>query len=77
MLLLGRFKPERTVGDEDAPPGEVLDTIGRLVAQSMVVVEPGPTSRYRMLETLRQYAAERLDASGRAVEVAREVWGGL
>ena len=62
---------EDVVGDEDAHPGEVLDTVGRLVEQSMVVVEPGPTSRYRMLETLRQYAAERLQASGRAVEVAR------
>jgi predicted ATPase/DNA-binding SARP family transcriptional activator/tetratricopeptide (TPR) repeat protein len=62
---------EEVVGDEDTPPGEVLDTVGRLVEQSMVVVEPGPTSRYRMLETLRQYAAERLAASGRRVEVAR------
>jgi predicted ATPase/DNA-binding SARP family transcriptional activator len=62
---------EEVVGGEDAPSGEVLDTIGRLVEQSMVVVETGPTSRYRMLETLRQYAAERLQASGQAVEVAR------
>ena len=62
---------EDVVGDEDTRPGEVLDTIGRLVEQSMVVVEPGPTSRYRMLETLRQYAAEQLVASGQAVELAR------
>ena len=52
-------------------PAQVLDTVGRLVEQSMVVVEPGPTTRYRMLETLRQYAAEQLQASGQAVEVAR------
>jgi predicted ATPase/DNA-binding SARP family transcriptional activator len=62
---------EEVVGDEDTNAGEVLDTIGRLVEQSMVVVEPGPTSRYRMLETLRQYAAEQLRGSGRTVEVAR------
>jgi predicted ATPase/DNA-binding SARP family transcriptional activator len=62
---------EEVVGREDAPPGEVLDTIGRLVEQSMIVVEAGPISRYRMLETLRQYAAERLQSSGQAVEVAR------
>lgn len=62
---------EDVVADEDTPPGEVLDTVGRLVEQSMVVVEPGTTSRYRMLETLRQYAAERLEASGSTVEVAR------
>jgi predicted ATPase/DNA-binding SARP family transcriptional activator len=61
---------EDVVADEGAPPGEVLNTVGRLVEQSMVVVEPGPTTRYRMLETLRQYAAERLQASGRAVDVA-------
>lgn len=61
---------EDVVGDQGAPPGEVLDTIGRLVERSMVVVEPGPTTRYRMLETLRQYAAERLQASGQAVDVA-------
>jgi tetratricopeptide (TPR) repeat protein len=37
----------------------------------MVVAEPGATTRYRMLETLREYAAERLEASGQAVELAR------
>ena len=37
----------------------------------MVVVEPGPTTRYRMLETLRQYAAEQLPASGEADELAQ------
>ena len=62
---------EEVVGDDGAPPGEVLDTIGRLVERSMVVVEPGATSRYRMLETLRQYAAERLQESGQTVAVAR------
>jgi predicted ATPase/tetratricopeptide (TPR) repeat protein len=59
------------VGDGDTHAGEVLDTVGRLVEQSMVVVEAGPTTRYRMLETLRQYAAERLQVSEQAVEVAR------
>ena len=62
---------EDVVGDEDTHAGEVLDTVGRLVEQSMVVVEAGPTTRYRMLETLRQYAAERLQVSEQAVEVAR------
>jgi predicted ATPase/DNA-binding SARP family transcriptional activator len=62
---------EEVVGDEDGPPGQVLDTIGRLVERSMLVAEPGPTTRYRMLETLRQYAAERLHTSGQAAHVAR------
>jgi predicted ATPase/DNA-binding SARP family transcriptional activator len=62
---------DAVVGDPHGGPGAVLDTIGRLVEQSMVVVAPGRSSRYRMLETLRQYAAERLQASGRAVELSR------
>lgn len=62
---------EEVVGEDAARPGEVLDTVGRLAERSMIVVEAGPTTRYRMLETLRQYAAERLEASGQAGEVAR------
>ncbi|TCC44794.1 hypothetical protein E0H73_45320 [Kribbella pittospori] len=54
---------EAVVSDDTTPGGEVLDTMGRLVERSMVVAEPGPTTRYRMLETLRQYAAERLAAA--------------
>jgi predicted ATPase len=41
---------------------QVVNLLGRLVDKSLVVAEPtaehGP--RYRLLETLRQYAAERL-----------------
>lgn len=55
---------EEVVSDSAMALGEVLDTIGRLVERSMVVVELGPTTRYRMLETLRQYAVERLAATG-------------
>ena len=62
---------EAVVSDDLMAPGEVLDTVGRLVERSMVVVEPGATTRYRMLETLRQYAAEQLVASGEADDVAR------
>jgi predicted ATPase/DNA-binding SARP family transcriptional activator len=55
---------EAVVSDSSMALGEVLDTVGRLVQRSMVVVEPGPTTRYRMLETLRQYALEQLAARG-------------
>ena len=55
---------EAVVSDSTMALGEVLDTIGRLVERSMLVVEPGPTTRYRMLETLRQYAIEQLAAAG-------------
>jgi len=49
----------------------VLDTIGRLVERSMIAVEPAATTRYRMLETLRQYAAEQLAAAGEDEALAR------
>jgi hypothetical protein len=42
---------------------DVLDAVGGLVAKSMLVAEPGTGehTRYQQLETLRQYARERLD----------------
>lgn len=42
-------------------PGEVLDLLSRLIDRSLVVSEEGATeARYRLLETIRQYAQERL-----------------
>lgn len=38
--------------------------------QSLVVAEPGRTTQYWMLETLREYAAERLVESGEQPDVA-------
>jgi predicted ATPase len=61
---------EAVAGDDTLSTGEILDTIGRLVERSMIVVEPGTTTRYRMLETLRQYAAEQLAASDEADDLA-------
>jgi predicted ATPase len=45
---------------------DVVDAIDSLVAKSMVVAEPGDAehTRYQLLETLRQYAQEGLDADG-------------
>ncbi len=52
------------VAGDDLDPFDVLDALSELVAKSMVVAEPGPDghTRYQLLETLRQYALERLDA---------------
>ena len=45
--------------------GTALDELQRLVEASLVTVDQGSeTTRYGLLETVRQYAAERLDASG-------------
>jgi predicted ATPase/transcriptional regulator with XRE-family HTH domain len=47
--------------------GDVLDVLTRLVDKSLVQVEQhGDTVRYRLLETIRQYAVEKLAASGQA-----------
>lgn len=50
---------------DDVHPGDVIDLLGELVAKSMVTAERTDRgTRYRLLDTLRQYGAERLDASG-------------
>ncbi|MER5882546.1 BTAD domain-containing putative transcriptional regulator [Streptomyces sp. NPDC001941] len=45
---------------------EALDLLGSLVDKSLVVAAPdaGGEMRYRLLETVGEYAAERLDAAG-------------
>ena len=45
---------------------DVVDALTGLVAKSMVLADEGTAGsmRYQLLETLRQYAAERLDAEG-------------
>lgn len=48
---------------------DVLDSLESLVDKSLVTVDRGHArSRYRVLETLRQYAAERLAAAGATAE---------
>jgi predicted ATPase/class 3 adenylate cyclase/DNA-binding CsgD family transcriptional regulator len=44
----------------------VLDVLGRLVEKSLVQADDdaGGTVRYRLLETIRQYACDRLDEAG-------------
>jgi predicted ATPase/DNA-binding SARP family transcriptional activator len=55
-------------GDEP----RALDIVGRLVERSLVVPElGGDSSRYRLLETVRQYAAERLAETGDLEESRR------
>jgi predicted ATPase/DNA-binding CsgD family transcriptional regulator len=63
---------EAVGGAEELEIGDVLDLLGRLVAKSLVMVEPGEQGamRYRLLDTLRQFAQERLQARGESAEVA-------
>ena len=56
-----------------APYPSPLELLARLVDKSLVVadLEAAGTERYRLLETLRQYAHERLVARGEADEIRR------
>jgi predicted ATPase/DNA-binding SARP family transcriptional activator len=62
---------ERVGAAGDIRAGEVLDLLGRLVDQSLVVADTGveDAPRYRMLEPIRQYALELLERSGEAHRV--------
>ena len=51
---------------------DILDGVAALVDKSLVVMESGDgTARYRLLETVRQYAAERLVEAGEQDSLAR------
>jgi predicted ATPase/DNA-binding CsgD family transcriptional regulator len=59
---------EEICSDEQLPVARVLDLITALVDKSLVVVEPEVLGqyRYRMLDAIREYAAEQLAAAGEA-----------
>jgi hypothetical protein len=56
---------EGVCGGDGIDPDAVLELLAALVARSLVVAEEhGPQSRYRLLEPIRQYGEERLEAAG-------------
>ncbi|QLH21346.1 BTAD domain-containing putative transcriptional regulator [Streptomyces sp. Rer75] len=71
---------EEVCGDPDGrgpvDPRDVAALLGSLVDKSLVVAAPGATGadgemRYRLLETVAEYAAERLDETGERAVVER------
>ncbi|MCB5165322.1 regulator [Streptomyces bambusae] len=74
-VFAGRFDleaAEYVCSGPDLPAEEVLDVLGELLAQSLLVREDGPAgARYRMLDTVREYGAQWLAAQGEAGRVRR------
>ena len=64
-----RVADEPGAGSGDATM-DAIDGLTRLVDRSLVIVDRGATTRYRMLETIRQYAREQLIRSGEADAIA-------
>jgi predicted ATPase/DNA-binding SARP family transcriptional activator len=67
---------EEVCGDEGGEPAAVLESLSRLVDQSLVIASGDGSpddgrARFRMLETLRRYAGERLAETGTAGKLAR------
>ena len=61
---------EAVCADDQVPRDEILDILSRLVDKSLVTVDLGPTTaRYSQLQTLWQYARERLADSGETDEI--------
>jgi predicted ATPase len=73
-IFAGSFSLEaaqQLATDERADAWTVLDHLGALVDKSLVDVDPGENPRYRMLETTRAFALERLAAGGATSQTMR------
>jgi predicted ATPase/DNA-binding CsgD family transcriptional regulator len=62
---------EQVCTDDLVPAAAILDTVAALVDKSLVVREPEALgqARFRMLDTIREYAAEKLTSAGEATEI--------
>ncbi len=74
-VFTGSFDLDAVAAVTGAAPGawDVINTLAALVSKSMVVPDQsrGAEARYRLLETLRQYALERLRQRGELDQVQR------
>ena len=58
---------EAVGANDDLAPGDVLDALGHLVDKSLVAFD-AQMERYKLLETVRQYALERLADAGQEAQ---------
>jgi predicted ATPase/DNA-binding winged helix-turn-helix (wHTH) protein len=72
-VLAGDFALEAAVAVADDPaPSDIVDLVANLVSKSLVAADPrGEVARYRLLDTTRLYAFEKLKKSGEFQEIAR------
>jgi len=72
-IFVGGFSIEAAAAVCDASESAVLESIGSLIAKSLVRYEGDPDGepRYSMLETIREFGLEQLAASGDAEEIHR------
>ena len=62
---------EAVCGGDSVTERDILDLLTHLVDKSLVMIEQDGEERYRMLETIREYALHKLVESGEAEEVRR------
>ena len=65
---------ESVCGDENIQKHEMLDLLTQLVNKSLILAErkQGQETRYHMLETIRQYAREKLWAAGEGESIRQQ-----
>ncbi|MEW9528259.1 BTAD domain-containing putative transcriptional regulator [Microbispora sp. NPDC049125] len=62
---------ERVCGDEASGVDQVLDLLTALIEKSLLLADGEDTPRYRMLNTIREYAADRLGEAGETEQARR------
>jgi predicted ATPase/DNA-binding CsgD family transcriptional regulator len=75
-VFASRFDAEAVAAISGRPRADVLDALGRLADWSLVSVRAGTRTRYRVLETIRQYAAglEQDGDEGARLRAAHLAW---
>jgi predicted ATPase/DNA-binding SARP family transcriptional activator len=66
-VFAGGAAPEAAVavcGLDEVDPHDVIDVVAALIDKSLVMADGDADVRYRLLETVRVYAAERLEQAG-------------
>ena len=72
-VFAGDFALEAAVAiAADPGPSEIIDHVANLVSKSLVAADPrGDVAQYRLLDTTRLYAFEKLKSSGELQQVVR------